>query len=113
MSFQKYYLYITALPTVTIQSPTYTASYGNSITMVCTVSALPTQTRVYWEKEGTTIINSGDAGYSGSTPTSPSLTINSVRTTDQGQYRCFATNSVGTGSSSATTLTVQGGKIIF
>lgn len=102
---------ISALPTVTIQSSTYTGQYGNSVTLVCTVSAVPFQTNVYWEKDGFAQINSGDNGYSGSTTNNPSLTINSVTTSDQGTYRCFATNIVGTGQSSTTQLTVSGGNV--
>ncbi|CAC5393170.1 HMCN [Mytilus coruscus] len=98
-----------SLPTVTIQSSTYTGQYGNSVTLVCTVSAVPFQTSVYWLKDGFSQINSGDSGYSGSTTNNPSLTINSVTTNDQGTYRCFATNVVGTGQSLTTQLTVQGG----
>ncbi|XP_063441331.1 hemicentin-1-like isoform X2 [Mytilus trossulus] len=98
-----------SLPTVTIQSSTYTGQYGNSVTLVCTVSAVPFQTNVYWEKDGFAQINSGDNGYSGSTTNNPSLTITSVTTSDQGTYRCYATNIVGTGQSSTTQLTISGG----
>lgn len=44
--------------------------------------------------------------YSGSTPTTPSLTIISSTIVDAGDYTCFATNSAGTGQSSVSTLTV-------
>lgn len=77
--------------------------------MVCTVTAVPFQTKVYWRKDNTLLINAGDNGYSGSTPGNPSLTINSATTSSQGQYRCYAENPVGNGNSDITTLTVIGG----
>ena len=46
----------------------------------------------------------------GSTVNSPSLTISNARTSDEGNYICTATNSVGTGSSGQTFLDVTGSK---
>lgn len=51
--------------------------------------------------------------YSGSTVNTPSLTINNVVLSDEASYVCFATNGVGTGQSSQTTVDVAGGKEIF
>lgn len=104
-----YTCFFTALPTVVIQQPSYSTNYGNSVTLVCTVTAVPFQTKVYWRKDNTLLINAGDNGYSGSTPGNPSLTINSATTSSQGQYRCYAENPVGNGNSDITTLTVIGG----
>jgi hypothetical protein len=42
----------------------------------------------------------------GSTTTTPSLTIFSAAQSDAGTYTCFASNSVGTGQSTTTTLSV-------
>jgi hypothetical protein len=51
-----------------------------------------------------------NAKYIGSTVGTPSLTILSTNLDDPGQYRCSATNVVGTGQSQDTTLTVNGGQ---
>jgi len=109
VNFNTYMFFFTALPTVVIQQPSYSTNYGNSVTLVCTVTAVPFQTKVYWRKDNTLLINAGDNGYSGSTPGNPSLTINSATTSSQGQYRCYAENPVGNGNSDITTLTVIGG----
>jgi hypothetical protein len=44
--------------------------------------------------------------YSGSTSSVPSLTIFNAASSDAGTYTCFASNSVGTGQSSTTQLSV-------
>lgn len=48
--------------------------------------------------------------YTGSTVSTPSLTILSTELADTGSYTCFASNSVGTGQSTVTTLTVSGSR---
>jgi hypothetical protein len=53
-----------------------------------------------------TTITSNTNKYSGSTTTTPSLTIFSASSSDAGTYTCFASNSVGTGQSTTTTLSV-------
>ncbi|XP_069133480.1 hemicentin-1-like isoform X12 [Argopecten irradians] len=99
------------IPTVTISQNAYSTNTGNSITLGCTVSANPTHTSVFWQRNvgtGTQTITIDGINYSGSTVNSPSLTVLNADTSDTGTYTCFATNSVGTGQSSATTLTVTG-----
>ena len=75
---------------------------------------MPSATLVYWQKQSSggilTRIDNGASGTQGSTVSNPSLTINFVTTSDAGTYTCFATNIVGTGQSSTSTLTVTGGK---
>lgn len=70
---------------------------------------------MYWEKKskfsnGETIIRNGESGTSGSTTNIPSLTINTARISDEGNYVCVAKNMAGTGKSSETVLNVRGGK---
>ncbi|XP_033751335.1 hemicentin-1-like isoform X19 [Pecten maximus] len=99
------------IPVVTVAQNAYSTNIGTSITLQCTVSANPTHTTVFWQRNvgtGTQTITTDGVNYSGSTVNSPSLTVINADTSDTGTYTCFATNSVGTGQSSATTLTVTG-----
>ncbi|XP_069133931.1 serine-rich adhesin for platelets-like isoform X6 [Argopecten irradians] len=99
------------LPIVTISQNTYSVTTGQSITLVCTVSATPTHTNVFWQRIDNgvaTTLNIDGVKYSGSTVNGPSLTINSANSNDATVYTCSATNAVGTGTSGQTTLTVTG-----
>ena len=107
-------LYFSDIPSVVIQQPQYTVLIGNSITLVCTVSANPTHTTVYWRRivngVQTDITVTNNNKYSGSTVNTPSLTISNAENSDEGNYICYATNSIGTGQSSQTFLDVYGSK---
>ena len=99
-------------PTVQVQQSSYSVNTGNTVTLVCTVSSSLPITNVYWQRNIggsiTTITNTNTNKYSGSTTTTPSLTIFSVQQSDVGTYTCYGSNSVGTDQSS-TTLSVTGG----
>ena len=99
---------------VTIPQSQYSVTVGSSVTMVCTVSANPAHTSVNWQKvvNGvSTNINLFQSNkYSGSTTSSPSLTVLNVVLSDEGYYTCNAQNSVGTGISLQIFLSVSGGK---
>jgi len=102
-------------PTVTVQQSSYSVTTGNSVTLVCSVSSSLPITSVQWQRNvGGTITtinsNTNTNKYSGSTTTTPSLTIFSAASSDAGTYTCFATNSVGTGQSTTTTLSVSGSR---
>ena len=91
---------------------------GNTVTLVCTVSSNLPVTSVQWQRNvGGTITtinsNTNTNKYSGSTTTTPSLTIFSVQQSDAGTYTCFASNSVGTGQSTTTTLSDTGSKCVL
>ena len=110
-----FYVHSLDVPTVQVQQPSYSVTTGNSVTLVCTVSSSLPITSVQWQRNvngGITTINSNTNTnkYSGSTTTTPSLTIFSAASSDVGTYTCFATNSVGTGQSTTTTLSVTGSK---
>ena len=106
-------IFFVGIPTLNIPQNTYSDTYGNQVTIPCSItSATPSATIVYWtrnQNNNIININSGDSGYQGSTPGSPSLTINFATTGSNGVYTCFATNAVGTGTSNPTTLTITGG----
>ncbi|XP_069133120.1 mucin-22-like isoform X3 [Argopecten irradians] len=99
-----------SIPVVTVGQASYSATTGTSISLVCTVSADPTHTTVFWRRDvgsGTESLTIDNVNYSGSQVNTPSLTVISTEIADSGTYTCFATNAVGTGQSS-TTLTVSG-----
>lgn len=108
------HLLITGPPTVTVPTPLYTVTTGQSVTLACTVTSPNLQvTSVYWQRNSqgninTIFSNTNTNKYSGSTASTPSLTIANADSSDAGSYTCFASNSAGTGSSTATTLTVSG-----
>jgi hypothetical protein len=73
-------------------------------------SSLPIN-NVQWQRNiggsiTTITSNTNTSKYSGSTTTTPFLTIFSASSSDAGTYTCFASNSVGTGQSTTTTLSV-------
>lgn len=107
------FFFISDIPIVNILSNAYTTQYGNDVTLECTVTADPLHTVVFWQKivngQPLSINLANSAKYVGSTVGTPSLTILSTNLDDPGQYRCSATNVVGTGQSQDTTLTVTGG----
>ena len=104
-----------AIPTVQVSFPSYNVNYFSSITLICSVVSQPAALQVYWRKTlaGTTtnidVINSGGK-YSGSTISTPSLTVINAASSDEANYTCYATNSVGTGQSTSTSLNVIGSK---
>ena len=105
-------------PTVTVQQSSYSVTTGNSVTLVCSVSSSLSITSVQWQRNvggSITTINSNTntTKYSGSNTTTPSLTIFNVASSDVGTYTCFASNSVGTGQSTTTTLSDTGSKCVL
>lgn len=101
--------------TVTIQQPQYSVLIGGTVTLGCTVSGSPSATNVYWQRTQNGVVttinsNTNTNKYSGSTTTTPSLTISGADQNDEATYVCFATNVVGTAQSSQTFLDVTGSK---
>ncbi|XP_056016663.1 mucin-2-like isoform X2 [Ostrea edulis] len=93
-------------PTVSVSGPTQS---GTTVTIVCTAtvtSESPAITAIQWTKNSVAIDIAGSNGkYSGGSISIPSLTITTITSTDRGDYRCKATNAVGsTNSTSAVTL---------
>jgi hypothetical protein len=99
-------------PTVQVQQSSYSVTTGNTVTLVCTVTSNLPVTNVYWQRNiggsvTTITVSTNPNKYSGSTTTTPSITIFSVQQSDVGTYTCYGSNSVGTDQSS-TTLSVTG-----
>lgn len=112
-----HFIFIIAIPVVTVAQSNYPVGYGNSVQLVCTVTATPTHSQVYWTKlqsgQEVTINTANSAKYSGSTVNNPSLTINNADLSDETFYVCKASNSVGLGQSQQTYVDVSGSMIMF
>ena len=107
---------ILGVPSAIIGSSNYQALVGNTITLGCTVTANPFAQSVYWERDINGVVttigpSTNPSKYGGSTTVNPSLTINDLDFSDEGNYRCHATNIVGTGRSSQGFLDIQGRKL--
>lgn len=103
------------IPNVQVTISNYQVNTGGTVTLGCLITSNPAHYQVFWRKtvNGVTsdidVINSGGK-YSGSTVSTPSLTISNAASSDKADYICYATNSVGTGQSSIATLDVVGSK---
>ncbi|XP_063406022.1 hemicentin-1-like [Mytilus trossulus] len=101
-------------PIVGIESNIYNVRFLDSVTIKCSVQEnqkYPVQ-HVHWENVNNgvlTTIESGYKGIAGSTTTTPSLTLETVTTSESGMYSCFATNDIGTAKSKPIYVTVSGG----
>lgn len=97
---------------VTANQNTYSVTTGDTITLHCAISAVPSATAVQWQRtiNGVTSgLNINGVDYGGSSLSSPSLVVYSTSITDTGTYVCKATNLVGTAQSVAIMLSVTGG----
>ncbi|GFR66575.1 hemicentin-1 [Elysia marginata] len=100
---------VTALPQVTAGPPTtVTVPEGTAeSTLLCTVSGNPAVNNVYWLRNGALVDTvASPAKYSGSSLSTPSLTIRDLVRGDSGQYVCAAVNSIGATNSQTVTVTV-------
>lgn len=109
----KFFLFLLGVLTVSIPQSTYTEDYSNTVTLDCVISGTPAATRVYWEatKNGVTtqIEVTNSTKYSGSSISTPSLTITNAISEDEGVYKCFAENVFGLAESNQTTLDIVPG----
>ncbi|CAC5410866.1 HMCN [Mytilus coruscus] len=100
------------IPLLSIATHLYTANYGYEHTIECFVNATPKHTEVFWKHNASGFvrtINEETSGVRGASVDVPSLTINTVTTSDIGIYTCMAKNPVGIGSSQQIELSVNGG----
>ena len=110
------WLYLLAVPVVTVPNSEYQGNFGQTAILVCTVTANPTHTRVYWKKLVNGVLSDVDmtsSKFSGSSVGQPSLTVSSLNKNDEVFYQCYADNNVGTGKSQQTFLRVIGGMFIW
>ena len=99
--------FTTDVPRVLVTNSTVTVVAGQTITINCSVDAVPAISSLSWTKSGQTINVNNLSKYSGGTTNDPSLRIFSSASSDAGSdYICIAGNSVGTTSSSPVTVVV-------
>ena len=79
---------------------------GSSVTFSSDANGVPEPT-FSWTKDGSAVTANDRISLSAE---NKHLTITNVNRTENGEYRCVATNSVGTVNSKAATLTVHGKK---
>jgi hypothetical protein len=87
-----------------------TTNTSDSVTLHCSVTAVPSTTNVNWRKlvSGVdTTVSTADSRITMATLPTPSLTITNLQQSDSGEYFCVATNILGNGESSGITLTVN------
>lgn len=106
-------LYCIDVPSVVIGSGSAVV-YGGQVTISCSISSNPSAQSMSWQKTLGGVTTTLDIGinprYQGGTLSDPSLTISNVNLDDKGDYRCLATNIVGTGQSGPAVIDVTGGK---
>ncbi|XP_052081097.1 hemicentin-1-like [Mytilus californianus] len=107
------FLHVTGdLPEVSVPILAVNVSFGDSVNLICNVTAKPLHDFVYWEHKetfATRRILTGTVGTEGSTVETPSLTLKYATNTMSGLYTCFARNAVGISKSSTIKLKVNGG----
>ncbi|MFT3784300.1 MAG: immunoglobulin domain-containing protein [Nibricoccus sp.] len=89
-------LTVNSAPSITAQPQSATTTVGSSVTFSVTASG-STPLSFQWQKGGTAITGATSASY----------TIASAQTTDAGNYTVVVSNSIGSVTSSAATLTVN------
>ncbi|XP_076077316.1 hemicentin-1-like [Mytilus galloprovincialis] len=103
-------LVIPEIPAVHISKSLYTVNLQDDLTLECTALSNIALRDVFWVKEindTTTTVVIGNK-FHGSSTINPSLTISDVDNNDEGHYTCYASNTIGIGSSLTTVLNVTG-----
>ena len=75
---------------------------GSSVTFSCDANGVPEPT-FSWSKDGSAVTADNRISLSAD---NKQLSLTNVNRTDSGEYRCVATNSLGTVNSNVATLTV-------
>ena len=87
---------------ITAHPQDVTVIEGSSVSLSCNAAGNPEPT-ISWTKDGSPISNNSRI----SSPREKNLTITNVNRTDSGEYRCVASNSLGSDTSNAATVDVQ------
>lgn len=74
-----------------------TGEMGGNVTLICNVTSTYSEvTSVTWKVDGSMVDPQSEERFQGGNLSSPSLLISDLRTTDQGNYTCAASNLFGT-----------------
>lgn len=98
---------------MTIIGPDVSVTVGDQATITCSVTGYPLSTAISWQKIANGVrsnIDTSQSRFSGGTVANPSLTINPVEESDEGDYQCSATNYLGTSQSGTAYLDIMGSK---
>lgn len=111
------YLFL-GVPTVYVGESFPQYERFTEVTLFCAVNSGISILHVFWQKKKNSYITTigpytNINKYSGSSPSTPQLTINNLDVDDEGEYTCFASNDVGIGQSSPTHLFITNGKLLF
>ena len=98
------FFFQTDKPDITAHPQNETKKEGENVTLSCDASGNPVPTTLSWTVNGSAATVGGRISLS---QDNKQLTITNVTRGDSGQYRCVATNSVGSVTSNAATLNVQ------
>lgn len=101
--FFKTYFDVIILEKPTIVVPGTITETATTVTINCTASVSqdsPALTTIHWLFKGANLSSTDKTKYSGGNLNTQSLTINNIASTDAGEYRCVATNLVGSSTSS-------------
>ena len=91
-------------PDITTHPQNETKKEGENVTLSCDASGNPMPTTFSWTVNESAVTEDGRISLSSD---KKRLTITNVIRGDSGQYRCVASNSVGSVTSNAATLNVQ------
>lgn len=118
-------MFFPGLLTVTVLQTSYSVLLGNTATLGCSWSGIPSASFITWQKVANNVpratnnvaadinVGASNGKYVGATVSSPSLIITNVDNDDKAQYICTATNTAGRAYSDRTSLDVTGSKHLF
>ena len=101
--------FVTDQPEITAHPQNKTRIEGDNVTLSCNVDGNPVPT-ISWTRDGSPVNTSARISFSAD---KKQLTITNVNRTDRGEYRCVASNRVGSDTSNAADLVVQCKTSIF
>ena len=94
---------LTDQPEIAAHPQNTTRIEGDTVTLSCNATGNPLPT-ISWTRNGSPVTASGRISFSDD---KKQLTITNVNRTDSGEYRCVASNELGSDTSNASTVDIQ------